>query len=142
MLCVSLISKRSKCEGTPRSNLDPSTLRLRSKRGRRDILVAWRNSGKHRLLINTRSSVRSNQDRPLDCWKEVETFKSEVAKLEQVSLCPKHCAYRINTSADWEGFCQIITIDTYICRSAEPFHRASPRSQLQIFSSSRPGYFG
>ena len=25
------------------------------------------------------------KDRPLDCWREVETFKAEVAKLEQVS---------------------------------------------------------
>jgi hypothetical protein len=25
-------------------------------------------------------------DRPLDCWKEVEQFKAEVAKVEQVSL--------------------------------------------------------
>ncbi|WVQ84307.1 hypothetical protein IAT38_006459 [Cryptococcus sp. DSM 104549] len=25
----------------------------------------------------------SNSDRPLDCWKEVESFKAEVAKLEQ-----------------------------------------------------------
>lgn len=28
-----------------------------------------------------------NADRPLDCWKEVELFKSEVAKVEQVSFC-------------------------------------------------------
>lgn len=28
---------------------------------------------------------RDKSDRPLDCWKEVEAFKSEVSKLEQVS---------------------------------------------------------
>jgi altered-inheritance-of-mitochondria protein 13 len=26
--------------------------------------------------------LRSNDRRPLDCWKEVETFKKEVARLE------------------------------------------------------------
>jgi hypothetical protein len=31
-------------------------------------------------------------DRPLDCWKEVELFKAEVAKVEQVScLCAFVC---------------------------------------------------
>lgn len=28
----------------------------------------------------------ANAEKPLDCWKEVEAFKTEVAKLEQVSL--------------------------------------------------------
>jgi hypothetical protein len=32
-------------------------------------------------------SFSKNADRPLDCWKEVELFKSEVAKVEQVSFC-------------------------------------------------------
>ena len=29
--------------------------------------------------------VREKKDRPLDCWEEVERFKVEVGKLEQVS---------------------------------------------------------
>ena len=31
------------------------------------------------------TDVRAKSDRPLDCWKEVEAFKNEVNKLEQVS---------------------------------------------------------
>ena len=32
------------------------------------------------------ANVQSEKsDRPLDCWKEVEIFKAEVAKVEQVS---------------------------------------------------------
>lgn len=31
-------------------------------------------------------TYREKSDRPLDCWKEVEAFKAEVGKLEQVSL--------------------------------------------------------
>ena len=33
------------------------------------------------------TNVQSEKsDRPLDCWKEVELFKSEVAKVEQVCV--------------------------------------------------------
>lgn len=32
------------------------------------------------------SQHRTHGDKPLDCWKQVEAFKAEVAKLEQVSL--------------------------------------------------------
>jgi len=28
--------------------------------------------------------IREKEGRPLDCWREVEDFKSEVSKLEQV----------------------------------------------------------
>lgn len=35
------------------------------------------------LLTNVQSE---KSDRPLDCWKEVELFKSEVAKVEQVCV--------------------------------------------------------
>jgi hypothetical protein len=35
------------------------------------------------LLTDVQSE---KSDRPLDCWKEVELFKSEVAKVEQVCL--------------------------------------------------------
>ena len=32
------------------------------------------------------TEARENEDKPLDCWREVERFKSEVSKLEQVGL--------------------------------------------------------
>lgn len=32
------------------------------------------------------SCLRTNDRRPLDCWKEVETFKQEVGRLEKVFL--------------------------------------------------------
>jgi hypothetical protein len=38
---------------------------------------------KRARLMNSEKS-----DRPLDCWKEVELFKAEVAKVEQVSYLP------------------------------------------------------
>lgn len=37
-----------------------------------------------RRLDQVTLTRRANADRPLDCWKEVEAFKAEVNKLEQV----------------------------------------------------------
>ncbi len=33
---------------------------------------------------------RSNKERPLDCWRQVEAFKASVGKLEHVSWEPRH----------------------------------------------------
>lgn len=35
--------------------------------------------------VDTDAYNRDKKDRPLDCWREVEAFKAEVSKLEQVS---------------------------------------------------------
>lgn len=43
-----------------------------------------------RVLAERIETHRDHPDRPLDCWKEVEQFKSEVSKLEQVSSVLLH----------------------------------------------------
>lgn len=51
---------------------------------------------------------REKSDRPLDCWKEVEAFKNEVSKLEQVSLLS--IFGREVTRLTITGVCQIASI--------------------------------
>lgn len=55
---------------------------LQSKlEGRRKMLDL--DSGVEKAKEDVVTCLRLNDRRPLDCWREVETFKSEVARLER-----------------------------------------------------------
>ena len=52
--------------------------RLESRKKLRDL-----DRGVKRAKDEVVSCLRTHDRRPLDCWKEVETFKKEVARLEE-----------------------------------------------------------
>lgn len=56
--------------------------RLRSKLESRKKLADL-DEGVERARSEVISCLRTNDRRPLDCWKEVEDFKREVARLER-----------------------------------------------------------
>jgi altered-inheritance-of-mitochondria protein 13 len=56
--------------------------RLRSKLESRKKLATL-DDGVERAKSDVVNCLRINDRRPLDCWKEVDNFKQEVARLEQ-----------------------------------------------------------